>query len=72
MKQINEFNYSIERVIGFSCPSKKIISINGQIVCFVDGKKSCDAIIKYATTLDDSVLNNSKIKNKIKSILKID
>lgn len=23
MKQINEFNYSIERVIGFSCPSKK-------------------------------------------------
>lgn len=66
---INEIEYSIERVDGFQCPSKYLLSINNKIVCFCNTVERCKQIIKYAVNLDENILEDKKIKRKVRNIV---
>ena len=65
----DELEYSVEKVLGLSCPNKYLITINKQVVCFVNSKNSARAIINYAYTKDSKALEDGKIKKRIDLIL---
>lgn len=63
------YTYNIEKVLGCNCPNKFLITINNQIVCFVNNKKATKEILDYAYTRDPKVLENGKIRKRIDTIL---
>lgn len=66
---INKIDYLIERVDGLHCPAKFLVIINNQTVCFTNSKNSAKNIIEYAVDLDESRLEDNKIKRIIKRII---
>lgn len=66
---INDISYSIDRIIGLTCPTKFLVTINNIAICFTDSKKSAKNVVEYAADFDETRLENKKIKNKIKRIL---
>lgn len=66
---INNISYSIDKVMGLTCPNKFLVTINNVAVCFANSKKSAKNVVEYAVDFDETRLKNNKIKNKIKRIL---
>lgn len=73
MKYMNEhsFTYKLERVSGLNCPSKTLVTINEQIICFVNSKQSVKPIIAYATTMNEELIQDCTIKRKVRLALGI-
>lgn len=66
---VNKIHYSMERIPGLTCPSKWLLKINGENICFSNSEKGCKEVIEYAVSLDESKLENNKIKRKIRKVL---
>ena len=66
---LNDFKYDLFKVPGVTNDSEILMVINDKIVCFADDECSAKAVIKYASTLDETVLSNGKIKRLVKKAL---
>lgn len=66
---MKSFTYNIEKIDGFSCPNKVLVSINDEYICFTNSLKMAGKVIKFAETLDETLINNGKIKKKIRNII---
>lgn len=68
---MKDFNYNVEKITGLDCPTKFLVTINDKHICFTNSQKGVAKIIKYATTLNEEIIENAKITRKIKQVLNI-
>lgn len=66
---MNDFKYDLVRLAGVNSPAKTLIVINGNVICFANSNSAAKTVIKYASTLDEAVLSNGKIKRLVKKAL---
>lgn len=63
--------YQMKRIIGVNCPNKSLLIINGIEICFANSNKGLEKVLSYAFTLDETKIENKKIKRKVKEALKV-
>ena len=68
---MNEFSYKMTRIKGFICPSKTLLQINDQsFIC--NNNNQAKILVKYAATLDDSLIKDNRVKRLIRKAVKAD
>ena len=62
---MNEFSYKMTRIKGFICSLKTSLQINDQsFICNNDNQAKI--LVKYAATLDDSLIKDNRVKKNNK------
>lgn len=68
-----DFDYKIDRIHGYNCSDKFLLTINGQVICFLNTKneknKIVQNILEYACCFNEDLVKDKAIKRKIREVL---
>lgn len=58
----------VEKVVGYNCPSKYLVNIDGKNICFCNSNKQANELVKYYEGYKADVHNGKilKILNKLR------